>query len=534
MTKKTMLNRILDDKKATRRDFMVSATALGLTTAAATTMWEGRAHAKAPKKGGHMVAGLNDANTVDSLDPATFNATTMIVISRSFRDSLVEVGQDNSAAPGLAESWEANDDATVWRFNLRKGVEFSNGKSLSTDDVIDSINVHRGEDSKSGAKGVFSGISDVKADGKDTVVVTVSSPNADFPFLMTDYHMNVVPSAGEGKADVTSDIGTGLYVLDSFEPGVRTTLKKNPNAWQQSDTMGNVDSAEIIAILDDTARQNALLSGGADVINRPALKTIHMLKRSPSVSIQAAKSNLAFTHPMRMDTAPFDNQDFRSALKHALPRQEFVDKILLGYGTIGNDQPLGPGFNNYDPSIVTEYDLDKAKSLLKKAGMEGISFNMHTADTAYGGAVDAAALFKEEFAKIGLNMEIIREPKDGYWTDVWNKKPFCSCYWGPRPVEDMILSIAYLSDAPWNDSVIQIPRVDELVIAARGELDSAKRKEMYSEVQRLISTQGGTLIPAFGQDVSATIKDKVGVPDMLGGGWEMDGGHFIKRWWLNS
>ena len=128
---------------------------------------------------------------------------------------------------------------------------------------------------------------------------------------------------------------------------------------------------------------------------------------------------------------------------------------------------------------------------------------------------------------------IVREPKDGYWSEVWNKKPFCSCYWGARPVEDMILSIAYLSDSPWNDTVIDIPRVDELVVKARGELDQEKRTAMYREVQQLISAEGGTIIPAFGSDIAA-VNDKVGVPSKIGGGWEMDGGHFVKRWWMTG
>ena len=531
MKKKLQLERILGDKRATRRDFMVGATALGLSLSAASSMWSGRAHANTPQRGGHMKAALNDANTVDSLDPATFNATTMIAISRSIRDSLTEVGQDNTAAPGLAESWEPNDDATMWRFKLRKGVEFSDGKSLTTEDVINSINVHRGEDSKSGAKGVFEGIEDVTADGSDVIVVKLKGGNADFPFLMTDYHMNVVPTK-DGKADVLSPVGTGLYTLKNFEPGVRADIVRNPNAWQQ-DEFGFIDSAEIIAVLDDNARESALVSGEVDVINRPGLKTVRLLKRQPAITVMAAESNLAFTHPMRTDVAPFDNNDFRMALKHALPRQEFVDKILFGYGTIGNDQPLGPVFQNYDPSITVETDLDKAKSYLKKAGMENVKFDMHTSDTAYPGAVDAAVLFQEAYAKIGLQMNIVREPKDGYWTDVWNKKPFCSCYWGPRPVEDMILSIAYISGAPWNDTVISISRVDELVKAARAELDAAKRQALYSEVQMLLSTQGGTLVPAFGQDVAA-IRDTVGVGEKIGGGWEMDGGHFLKRWWMKG
>jgi peptide/nickel transport system substrate-binding protein len=158
---------------------------------------------------------------------------------------------------------------------------------------------------------------------------------------------------------------------------------------------------------------------------------------------------------------------------------------------------------------------------------------MSTSDTAYGGAVLASQLFAEHWQKIGLKPNIVREPKDGYWSEVWNKKPFCSCYWGARPVEDMILSIAYLSDSPWNDSVINIPRVDELVVKARGELDQEKRTAMYREVQQLISTEGGTIIPAFGSDIAA-VNDKVGVPSQIGGGWEMDGGHFVKRWWMKG
>ena len=142
-------------------------------------------------------------------------------------------------------------------------------------------------------------------------------------------------------------------------------------------------------------------------------------------------------------------------------------------------------------------------------------------------------LFQSHWEKIGVKPNIVREPQDGYWSNVWNVKPFCTCYWGARPVEDMILSIAYLSDSPWNDTVINIPRVDELVIKARGELDAAKRKEMYSEVQMLISKEGGTIIPAFGSDVAAT-NDKVGIGENIGGGWEMDGGHFVKRWWMKS
>ena len=521
------IKRALTDPRISRREFLSFAGALGLSTALGSSLWSGRALAAGPKRGGHMVSGLNDANTVDSLDSGLFNATYMICVSRAFRDSLVNVGQDNSMEPALAESWEASADAKVWRFNIRQGVEFHNGKSLTTDDVVASINMHRGDDTPSAAKGVFSGISDVRVDG-NTVVVELADGNADCPALFTDYHFGVVP-AKDGKADVLSSHGTGPYLLKEYDSGVKTTLDRNPNAWH-GDNVAHADSHEVIAILDDTARQSALISGSVDLINRPALKGIDRLKQVKGVNILAIPSNLAFTHPMRMDVPPFDNNDFRMALKLSTPRQEFMDKVLFGYGVMGNDQPLGPQFPSYDANLKPEYDLDKAKYHLKKAGLEGVKIDLSASNTSYGGALDAAQLFQSHWGKIGVNLNIVREPQDGYWTNVWNVKPFCTCYWGPRPVEDMILSICYLSDSPWNDTLLKNARVDELVVAARGELDQNKRVAMYQEVQHIIAAVGGTIIPAFGTDVAAT-RDTIGVSDQVGGGWEMDGGHFLKRWW---
>ena len=527
MTDKKLIQRILRDPKATRRDFMVGATALGLTATAASGLWTS-AHASTPKKGGHFKLGLLGGNTSDSLDGATYLDTVMICAARACRDSLVEVGQDNSAQPGLAESWEASADAKTWRFKLRSGVEFSNGKSLTTEDVINSVNTHRGEDTKSGAKGVFAGIEDIKADG-DVVEFTLKDGNADFPFLLTDYHMNVVPTL-DGKADVLSMHGTGLYQLEEFDAGIRISMKRAPNAWQQ-DKFGFFDSAEIIVISDGTARQNAVLTQSVDAINRPDLRSMDVIKRAPHLGIQDVPSNLMFTMPMRTDVGPFDDNNVRMAIKHGIDRQEMLDKILFGYGSIGNDNPIGPGFKYHASDIAQNtYDPDKAKWYLQQSGLSSVDVPLHTSDTAFVGANDQAQLVAQTLGKIGVNVNVIREPDDGYWSNVWNKKPWCNCYWGSRPVEDMILSIQYLSDAPWNDSVSKDPRVDELIVAARAELDEKKRGEQYREVQEIVSQNFGNIVWAFGSDV-AVVNKKVAYGD-IGGGWEMDGGHAIKRWWM--
>ncbi|MGD9917787.1 MAG: ABC transporter substrate-binding protein [Paenirhodobacter sp.] len=522
------LTRILAGKQLSRRGFMQAALALGVSTGAASGLWT-RAQAATPQRGGLLRAGLIGGSSSDSLDPTTFNDTFMISVSHAIRNHLIDVGYGNTLAPALAESWESSPDSRVWRFRLRRGVEFANGKSLSVEDVIGSLNLHRGEASKSGAKGLFSNVTDISADGGDTIVITLENGNADLPYVLTDYHVAIVPVV-DGKADVTTATGTGLYQLESFEPGISARLIRNPNAWQQGD-LGHFDEAMIYVIADNTARQNALLSGEVDVINRPELKLAKRLGAAPGVRVETAQSNLHYTMPMQMDVGPFDNADFRMAMKYALNRQEFIDKILYGFGTIGSDHPIGPGFRFHDPAITAaEYDLDKARYHLEKSGLGTPSVTLSAADAAFNGAVDAAVLLSESAAQIGVNITVAREPNDGYWSNVWLAKPWCLSNWGSRPVEDLILSIAYLSSAEWNESHIRLEQLDQLIVAARAESDEAKRRQQYSDIQSIIAAQGGSLVPAFAQE-AMLLSDGVATNGQYGGGWEMDGGHFIKRWW---
>ena len=388
----SLLDKMLRDPKATRREVMVGATALGLSATVASSLWS-KAQAATPKKGGHLRSALVGGSTTDTHDQQDWVDTFMIVVGRATRDSLVEVGQDGSASPALAESWESSADATSWRFKLRPGVEFSNGKSLTAEDVIASINVHRGENSKSGAKGVFEAIEDVTADG-DVVEVNLQGPNADFPFLMTEYHMNIVPAPG-GVPNLTDGIGTGIYKLTDFEPGVRANMVRHANAWQ-ADDFGFVDSAEVLGVPDPNARQSALVTGSVDAINKPDLKTIKLLAREPNIEIVDVASNFFYTAPMITDKDPYSSVEFRRALKYGIDRQQFIDKIIYGYGTPGNDHPIGPGFKFHAADIPQNtYDPDKAKFHLKKSGFEGATIDYSASDSAYPGAVDFAVLMKE-------------------------------------------------------------------------------------------------------------------------------------------
>jgi peptide/nickel transport system substrate-binding protein len=441
---------------------------------------------------------------------------------------LTEVAADGSLVGEVAESWEASDDAKVWTFKLRDGLTYHSGKSVTPEDVIASIDHHRGEDSKSAAKPIVDPIADMTADGS-SVVFTLTEGNADFPFVLSDYHLPVMPSA-DGKIDPTSSDGCGAYVVKSYEPGVSAMLERNPDYWKEG--RAHFDAVEMLSVHDAAARQNALVSGEVDVIDQVDLNTVHLLQRAPGIVVLATTGTQHYTFAMDTRAAPFDDNNVRLALKYAIDRQELVDKILNGFGEIGNDHPISRSNRFFAEDLEQHsYDPDKAKFYLKEAGLDSLDVSLSAADAAFSGAVDAAVLYTEKAAAAGINVNVVREPNDGYWSNVWMKKPFCAVYWGGRPTEDWMFTTAYASGAPWNDTFWENDRFNELLLQARSELDEAKRASMYHEMQAIVSNDGGVVIPMFASYVMAH-SDAIAHSDEVGANWTLDGFRAIERWWF--
>jgi peptide/nickel transport system substrate-binding protein len=217
---------------------------------------------------------------------------------------------------------------------------------------------------------------------------------------------------------------------------------------------------------------------------------------------------------MHCNTAPFDNNDLRMALKLAIDREEMVDKILRGYGSLGNDFPINSTYPLFSEDIEQrKFDPDKAAFHYKKSGHSG-SVLLRTSDVAFPGAVDASQLYQQSAAKAGITIEVKREPGDGYWNEVWNKQPFCASYWGGRPTQDGMYSTAYYSKADWNDTRFFNEQFDQLLLQARGELDEAKRAQLYHDMAVLVRDDGGLILPMFNDFIDARTDQVMGwVPD---------------------
>lgn len=530
MSKLKELEEMLSKGKISRREFLIRSSALGLTAALSPALLGTPAHAQTPKKGGRLRQGLGECSTTDSLDPAVIPAAMPRNIDWQVRNNLVEIDHKGNAIPELAESWEATPDAAKWTFKLRKGVQFHNGKSLEAEDVIFSVNHHREKDSKSAIKGIVEQIKEMKADGKQTVIFTLEGGNADFPYILADYHLPIVPT-GTAGAEWEKGIGTGGYILVSFEPGVRALTRRNPNYWKEG--CAHFDEVETIGITDVTARTNALMTGQIDCMNQCDLKTVHLLKAKPDIQVIQVTAARHYTTAMLCDIPPYNNNDVRMALKHAIDREQILKAILRGYGSLGNDQPIGPSYRFHaTPSELPQrkFDPDKAKFYLRKAGMEGHVFKLHAADAAFAGAVDTAVLYSEQAAKAGIKIEVVREPDDGYWSNVWIKKEWCMVYWNGRATEDGMFSISYAADSNWNDTHWKNEPFNKLLKTARAELNDAKRREMYVEMQRIASDDSGNIIPMFADIVdAASTKLKFGP---IGAQFELDSSRNTERWWF--
>ncbi|VVS94125.1 ABC transporter substrate-binding protein [Desulfoluna spongiiphila] len=523
------LESLVETGRISRREFMRRAATLGLALAVAPSLFPmGAQAAEGPKRGGRLRMGMGGASTTDTLSPAVM--TDMMIqtlVYGQLGNSLMEIDNEGRAVPELAESYESSADASTWVFKLRKGVTFHNGKTMTADDVIHSINLHRGEKSTSAAKAIVKSIKEIVKEDAYTVRMDLASPNADFPYILTDYHLVIVPEGHDG----TDGIFTGAYRLKSFEPGVRSLTERNSGYFR--DDRGWFDEVETLAINDINARTNALKTGQVDLINRCELKTLRFLERMPGIQLVKQRGYRHYTFAMHTDAAPYSDNNVRMALKHAVDREQLVKTVFRGYAVVGNDHPISSG-NRYHAGDLPQrvYDPYKAKHYLKKAGLDHLKVDLHVADAAFPGAVDAGVLFRESSAKAGIDVNVVREPNDGYWSNVWLKKTFCAVFWGGRVTEDMMFSTAYADNAAWNDTNWKHKRFNELLVAARGELDEATRRKQYEEMQRLVSDEGGVIIPAFGMDIAAASK-KIGLHKPAVN-WELDGFRCAQRWWFKA
>ncbi len=484
---------------ATRRELLTMLLAGGVALSAGGLVL-GRASnavAATPKSGGNLKAAGWSSSTADTLDPAKASLSTDYVRCCSLYNRLTFIDKAGVTQMELAESFESKD-AKTWTVKLRKGVTFHDGKELTADDVVFSLKRHLDPGVGSKVAKIAAQMTGFKAIDKSTVEITLADPNADLPTILALHHFMIV---ADGTTDFSKGNGTGAFVLKTFDPGNRSVVEKNKNYWKSGQPY--LDSFEFFAISDDNARVNALLSGDIHYAASINPRSMKLIDGQSGFTLSKTTSGNYTNLNMRLDMTPGNKKDFVDGMKSLVNREQIVKSALRGLGEVANDQPVSPAniYHNNDLKPKA-FDPDKAKFHFQKAGVLGQAIPVIASDAATS-SIDMAMIIQAAGANIGMKLDVQRVPSDGYWDNYWLKAPIHFGNINPRPTPDILFSLLYASNAPWNESQYKSEKFDKMLIEARGLLDQVKRKQIYAEMQVMIAEEAGTIIPAYISNVDA-------------------------------
>jgi peptide/nickel transport system substrate-binding protein len=518
----------------TRRALLERSAALGAAISVPSLVGAAVADASIaaakPRKGGDLRVGMNDGGAGDSLAPWNIPFYSAAARAEQVYERLFKYDAHAFPRPRLAESVTSNPKATIWRLKIRKGVTFHSGKPLTADDVLYSLRYIADPKNKAESLTRLEPI-DLKATRKVSpteIEFHLKSPIGDFPGLLAEKAVWIVPA---GKTDFArKPDGTGPFKFSNWQPGVRANFIRNDNYWGLANGGGPwADSLEILSITDDSARVNALVGNQVDEI--AFMPFVQAKAHKSDSSIQILRAGQPQTNPfyVQMDRKPFTDNNVRLALKYAVDRPAIVSKVELGFGSVGNDL-FGKGFPSYNNHLPQrEYDPERAKSLLKKAGFDTFPFNLPTS-SALPGMLESATAFKEQAKAAGIQVTLEKLDAGSYFSN--NKYLKVSSYqtnWGQSfesQVQDGMLKTSPYNETHWFDAkwAADFRRAQQIP-------DAAKRNAAYKALQEPLWKTNGYVVFAFFNTVdAATVKVRGIVPSIASGYSNLGSFDFKDHW----
>ena len=444
------------------------------------------------KTGGTLVVGM--VNDPWDFDPPTMVNMPSLAGLPHVYDNLLIRNPDDTMRPMLAESWEANADASQWTFNLRKGVKFHHGKEFKAEDVIFSIN--RLFEVESPLASVMMKPQNMVAVDDYTVRLEFEKPNAVLLEALVKYHMQITPSDVDPARFVLEEFGTGPFIIVDHVIGERTVFKKNPDYWW--DGHPYLDEMIFVYLDSPEARAESLKAGTIDIIFDLNIENSLSLKGHPDTTVIQASSGGYINMAFQVDEPPFDNVKVRQAIQAVTDRQAILQAAQFGMGGIAYDVPVTTSNPHFNSSCVPpEYNVELAKRLLAEAGYpDGITITLDTSSTGGGAMVPMATVMKEKAAPAGINIEISSNPETGYWSDVWLVKDFVTVWWGGRATYEAY-SVVYPTEAAWNEMDWGNAEVDRLLDLVQTQSNLEDQIVTYGKIQCIIVEEVPRIIPVF-------------------------------------
>ncbi|MEM7347627.1 MAG: ABC transporter substrate-binding protein, partial [Chloroflexota bacterium] len=486
--------------KMTRREFLRLSTLLGVSVSTASVLagcgslfTEPEPELVPIKRGGTLRIG----SAVQMIDhPARLSWIEASNQLRQVAEYLTETGPDNLTRPWLLEKWEADEAVKTWTLHLRQDVTFNNGQPLTADDVIFNFSQWLDPEMGSSMAGLLSYLDMTGIEKVDEyrVRLHLNEPQIGVPEHLFHYPAMILPKSFEGDF-IESPVGTGPFLLESYNEGERAVFKRREDYWQQgADGQPLPYLDELIYLdLEPDDRVAAMQAGALDTIFMPRPADWEALQHTPDITIQSVRTAETFVLRMRVDEEPWSDPRVRQALKLCQDRAKILEISYSDQGDLALDAHVSPAHPAYCEKDIPKYDPEGARALLTEAGYpDGIQVKLTTKNDL--GEPKIARLIKELAAEGGFNIDLnITEPAK-YW-EQWTEVNLGLTVWGHRPLDTMVLALAYTADSEgnpvaWNETRWVDEEFSAVLKQAEGTLDVSARRELIGQLMDIFETRG--------------------------------------------
>jgi peptide/nickel transport system substrate-binding protein len=521
-------NHLIDELRSgglNRRQFLAAASVAGMgLSASGLFLGEGALAATTKKKAAAVkrkpLLKISTLAPGSALDPVIINNGGALLLLGFAGEYLCWDTNKGVLEPRVAESWKANADSTQWTFKIRKGITFHNGKKLTADDVVATFDRLADPANKSNALSVFKGIlqkGNTKKVDDYTVLFQLDQPVGAWPYQVSsdNYNAIILPKDYAGGWDKTF-IGCGPWIMEKYVVDQGVTFKRNPNYWDKT-RQPNFERLQVSQYKDDSARLAALQSGQNDWDAFASATTASTLRNDPNFVVGQSPTAGHLQIHLRTDKGPFStDKRIRQAMLLTLDRPGIVAGVVDGFGVVGNDSPMSPGYATTDKTVAQrKKDIAQAKALMSAAGKpDGFDVTLST-----WGRADIkllAQVVKQSAKEIGINVTIDIADDDGsaYYDDKrspsWLNSDFGITEYGHRGVPNVYLNSALITNGVWNAAKWSNAAFDAAAKAYMASADVSVQKAEAKKIQTIMLEESAVGFSYFGNVIDVAKKNLSG------------------------